>query len=75
LDGDVSRGMDMSVLDFMSEPDVCDECGLALDLNDPDTLATEYEADDGEKFDLYYHLRCASPELVAEADEEEDAED
>jgi len=78
LDGDVSRqSQEMSVLDFMSEPDVCDECGVALDLNDPDTLSVEFIPDDGsETFDLYYHARCATTEMIAEADtEDEDADD
>jgi hypothetical protein len=78
LDGDVTQAaQEMSVLDFMSEPDVCDECGVALDLNDPDTLSVEYVPEDGtEAFDLYYHLRCSTPEMISEADsEDEDAED
>jgi len=76
LDGDItSLTAEMSILDFMAEPDVCDECGLALDLNDQDTLSAEFEDEDGERFDLYYHRRCATPEMVSEAESDEDADD
>ena len=75
LDGDVSRAMDMSVLDFMSEPDLCDECGIALDLNDPDTIGVEVEDEDGDTRMAYFHERCATPEMISEAEAEEDADD
>jgi len=76
LKGDItSYTSEMSVLDFMAEPDVCDECGGALDLQDPDTLSAEFEDEDGERFDLYYHLRCATPEMVSESESDEDADD
>lgn len=73
LDGDLGR-MDMSVLDFMSEPDVCEACGVALDLNDPDTISSGF-FEDGTDNELYYHVGCASAELIAEADEQDENAD
>jgi len=75
LDGDVSRGMEMSVLDFMGEPDVCDECGQVLDLNDPDTISALFGLEDGGEQTLYFHQSCATPDLISDVESEEDGGD
>jgi hypothetical protein len=66
---------DINPSHFMSEPDVCDNCGIALDLADSTTLSVEVEDEDGDSREIFFHQSCATPEMIAEADAEDDDAD
>jgi hypothetical protein len=66
---------DINPSHFMSEPDVCDNCGIALDLADDTTISVEVEDEDGDITEIFFHHSCATPEMIAEADGEDEADD